>query len=114
MTDILIQSLSQVMSPTGSSTTRSLLNRRILPALKTIRLPKLSEGHVKTLSCNQSLLSSTQDSIESIATRQEVDLDDEQIRALLASPRYLLEREASTERSQVYHSEREGVMPSLS
>ena len=35
---------------------------------------------------------------------QEADLDDEQIRALLASPRYLLEREASAERSQIYHS----------
>ena len=43
------------------------------------------EGHVKTLSFNQSLLSSTQDSIESIATPQEADLEDEQFRALLAS-----------------------------
>ena len=31
---------------------------------------------------NQSLLSSTQDSIECIATPQEADLDDQQIRAL--------------------------------
>ena len=37
------------------------------------------EDHIKTLSCNQSLLSSTQNSIESIATPQEADLDDEQI-----------------------------------
>ena len=72
------------------------------------------EGHVKTLSFNQSLLSSTQDSIESTATPQEADLEDEQIRALLASPRYLPEREASAERSQVYHSEREGLMSSSS
>ena len=36
----------------------------------------------KLLPFNQSLLSSTQDSIESIATPQEADLDDEQIRAL--------------------------------
>ena len=41
------------------------------------------EGHVKTLSYNQSLLSSTQACIESIATPQEEDLDDEQIRDLL-------------------------------
>ena len=41
-----------------------------------------------SLHYNQSLLSSTQDSIESIAAPQEADLDDEQIRALLASPRY--------------------------
>ena len=72
------------------------------------------EGHVKTLSYNQSLLSSTPDSIESIATSQEAHSDDEQIRALLASPRYLPEREASAERSQVYHSEREGLMSSSS
>ena len=68
------------------------------------------KGLVKTLSYNQSLLSSTQDSIESIATPQEADVDDEQIRALLASPRYLPEREASAERSQVDHSEREGLI----
>ena len=67
-----------------------------------------------SLPCNQSLLSSNQDSIESIATPQEADLDDEQIRALLASLRYLLEREARAERSQVYHSEREGLMSSSS
>ena len=71
----LIQNLSQVMSPT------SLLNRRILPALKTIRLPKLRVMS-KLFPFNQSLLSSTQDSIESIATPQEADLDDEQIRSL--------------------------------
>ena len=66
-------------------------------------------GHVKSLSYNQSLLSSTQDSIESIATPQEANLDDEQLRTLLASPLYPQERGASAERSQVYHyhSERE-------
>ena len=45
---------------------------------------------------------------------QEADMYDEQIRALLALPRYLLEMEASAERSQVYHSEREGLMSSSS
>ena len=68
----------------------------------------------KSFFYNQSLLSSAQDSIESIATPQEADLEDEQIRALLASPRYLPEREASAERSQVYHSERENLMSSSS
>ena len=57
------------------------------------------EDHIKTLSYNHSLLSSTQNSFESIATPQEADLDDEQIRALLVSPRYLPERPASAERS---------------
>ena len=41
-------------------------------------------------------------------------MDDEQIRALLASPRYLLEREAFAERTQIYHSEREGLLSSSS
>ena len=72
------------------------------------------EVHVKILSYNQSLLSCNQDSIESLATPQEADVDDEQIRALLASPRYLPEREASAERLQVYHSEGEGLMSSSS
>ena len=57
------------------------------------------EDHIKTLSYNHSLLSSTQNSIESIATPQEADLDDEQICGLLASPRYIPEREASPEQS---------------
>ena len=41
-------------------------------------------------------------------------MDDEQIRTLLASPRNLPEREASAERSQIYHSEREGLMSNSS
>ena len=67
-----------------------------------------------SLPYKQSLLSSTQDSDESLAMPQEADLDDEHIRALLASPRYLREREASAERSQIYHSEREGLLSSSS
>ena len=54
------------------------------------------EGNVKTLSCNQSLLSSTQDSMESIATPQEADLDDEQIRALLGT--YWSEKQVRNDR----------------
>ena len=65
-----------------------------------------------SLPCN--LLSSTQDSIESLATLQEADLEDEQIRALLAPPWYLPEREASAERSQIYHSGGEGLVSSSS
>ena len=67
-----------------------------------------------SLSYNQSLLSSAQDSMESLTTPQEADLDDEQIRILLALPRYLPELEASAERSQFYHSGREGLMSSSS
>ena len=58
----------------------------------------------------QPLLFSTHNSLESIAAPQEADLDDKQIRALLASLRCLLEREASAERSRIYHFEREGLM----
>ena len=84
-TDFLIQNLSQGMSPTGSSTTGSLLNRRILPALKTIRLPKLrvmSELCPTTSYCCHPL----KILLKNIATPQEADSDDEQICALLASP----------------------------
>ena len=72
------------------------------------------EDHVKTLSYNQSFLSSIQDSAGSIAKLQEADFDVEQIRALLASPRYLPEGESSAERSQAYLSERESLMSSSS
>ena len=60
-------------------------------------------------------ITSTYDSAESIATpRPESDLDDEQIRNMLASPRYLLEREASADRSRVYRSFRENSVSSSS
>ena len=60
-------------------------------------------------------LASTYDSAESIVTPPlDSDLDDEQIRVLLASPLYLQEREANAERSQVYHSEPENLMSSSS
>ena len=52
---------------------------------------------VKPLSFHQSTIASTYDSAESIATLPDSDLDDEQIRALLASPLYLQEREANAE-----------------
>ena len=72
------------------------------------------EDRVKPLSYNQSFLPSTCDSAESIATPPKSDFDDEQLRALLASPLSLQERGASAERSQVYHSEREKMMSSSS
>ena len=61
MTDVLIQNFAQVMSPTEQEDTTSTEDNQITEI----------EGHAKTLSYNQSLLSSTQDSIESIATPQE-------------------------------------------
>ena len=70
---------------------------------------------VKPLSFHQSIIASTYDSAESIATPPpQSDLDDEQLRALLASPLYVQEREACAEHSQVYQSERENLMSSSS
>ena len=53
---------------------------------------------VKPLSFHQSITASTYDSAESIP---ESDFDDEQLRALLASPLHQQEREASAERSHL-------------
>ena len=44
----------------------------------------------------------------------ESDLDDDQIRSILASPLYLQEREASADRSLVYHSFRGNSVSSSS
>ena len=72
-------------------------------------------GGVKPLFLHRPSITSTYDSAESIATPPpESDLDDEQIRALLASLLYLPEREASADRSQVYLSVREKLMSSSS
>ena len=46
---------------------------------------------VRPLSFHQSIIASTSDSAESIATFPESDYDDEQLRALLGSPLYLQE-----------------------
>ena len=57
-------------------------------------------------------MTSTYDSAESIATPPaESDLDDEQLRNVLASPLYLQEREASADRSRVYHSKEKTQCP---
>ena len=77
------------------------------------QLTEHEDLRVKPLSFHQSITASTYDSAESIAT-PESDSDDDQLRPLLASPLYLQEREASAERSQVYHSERENLMSSSS
>ena len=70
---------------------------------------------VRPWSFHQSVIASTYDSAESIATPPpEADFDDEQLRALLASPLYLQEREEGADRSQVHHSERENLMSSSS
>ena len=71
---------------------------------------ELEDLRVRPLSFHQSITASTHDSAESIATLPESDFDDEQLRALLASPLYLQKQKASAERSQVYHSERQNLI----
>ena len=79
------------------------------------QLTEHEDLRVKPLSFHQSITASAYDSAESIATPPpEPGLDDEQLRALLASQLYLQEREASAERSQVYHSVRASLMSSSS
>ena len=66
---------------------------------------------VKPVSFHQPITAPTYDSSESIATPSpDSDLDGEQIRALLASPVYLQEREEGAERSKLNHFERENLM----
>ena len=75
---------------------------------------ELEDLRVRPLSFHQSIIASTYDSAESIATHPESDVGDVQLRALLASSLYLQERGARAERLQVYHSERENFMSSSS
>ena len=79
------------------------------------QLTEHEDLRVKPLFFHQSIIASTYETVEGIATpHPESDLDDEQLRTLLASPLYVQEREASAEHSQVYHSERENLMSSSS
>ena len=74
----------------------------------------LTEEHnfilVKPMFFHGPSMTSTYESAESI----ESDWDDEQIRNMLASPLYLQEREASADRSRLYHSSRENSVSSSS
>ena len=70
---------------------------------------------VKPLFFHRPSMTSTCDSAESIATiPPESDLDDEQVRNTPVSPLYLQKREASADRSRVYHSLREKSVSSSS
>ena len=62
---------------------------------------------VKLLSYSQSLIHSAYDSAESIATPPDSDLEDEQLRKMLASPLYIRERKENEGQARVCHSERE-------
>ena len=78
-------------------------------------LTELDNIEVTPIFFHRPSVTSTHDSAESIAAPPpEPDLDDEQIQNMLASPLYLQEREASADRSRVYHSVRENSVSSLS
>ena len=64
--------------------------------------------------CPSTNRSQRRPAIQRKASRRPQSRDDEQLRALLASPLYIEERGESAERSQVYHSEREILMSSSS
>ena len=74
----------------------------------------IEEIGVKLLSYSQSLVHSAYDSAESIATPPDSDLEDEQLRKMLASPLYTREREENDGQARAYHSERESLMASSS
>ena len=68
-------------------------------------LNEMTSMEIKPMFFHRPSLTSTYGSAESVATpTPESDLDDDQIRNLLASPLYLQEREACFDRSRVYHS----------
>ena len=70
---------------------------------------------VKPMFFHRPSMASTYDSAESIATPPPgSDLDDELMRNMLTSPPFFQEREASADRSRVYHSFRENSVLSSS
>ena len=97
----------QVMSPQGSSSTGfwSKPQNQIVDDQD-----DTGEIGVKKLSYSQSLVHSAYDSAESIATPADSDLEDEQLRKMLASPLYKRAREENEEQARAYHSERESLM----
>ena len=74
----------------------------------------IEEIGVKPLSYSQSLIHSASDSAESTATPPDSDLEDEQLRKMLASPLYFQEREENEAQVRACHSERESSMVSSS
>ena len=78
-------------------------------------LIEVTNTKVKPMFFHRPSMTSTYDSAESIATLPpKSDLDDDQIRNLLASPLYLQERQVSADRSRVYDSFRENSVSNSS
>ena len=70
----------------------------------------IEEIGVKPFSYRQALIHSACNSAESFATPPGSDLEDEQLRKLLASPLNIQEREENEGQARAYHSERESLM----
>ena len=96
VTVLRIQNLAQVMSPTRLSTTRSSMSKR-LSTTEDSQIPEFEDKFLFYPATSHCCLR-LKIMLKSLAMPQEADLDDEQFRALLASPRYLPDREASAER----------------
>ena len=64
------------------------------------------------LSYSQSLIHLAYDSAQSITTPPGSDLEDEQLRKMLASPLYVHEREENEGQTRACHSRRESLMTS--
>ena len=99
-------------SSTGYEPMRIELNRILVnPRNQTIDdQDDIEEIGVKPLSHIQSLVHSAYDSAESIATPPDSDLDDGQLRKVLASPLKIREREENEGQARAYHSERKSLM----
>ena len=95
-------------SSTGYDPKRIALNRILVnPQNQTIDDQDDIEAIcVKPLSYSQSLKHSAYDSAERIATPSDSDLEDEQLRKMLASPLYIREREENEGQARAYHSEK--------
>ena len=99
-------------SSTRYDTKRIELGRNLVNPLNQVidNQDVVEEVGVKPLSCSQSLTHSAYASAASIATPPDSDLEDEQLRKMLASPLYLREREEDEGQARAYHSKRESLV----
>ena len=99
-------------SSTGYEPNRIELNRDLVNPQNQIidDQDDIEEFGVKPLFYSQSLTHSAYDSAEGIATPPDLDLEDEQLRKMLASPLYLREREENEGQARAHHSGGETLM----
>ena len=92
-----------------------LADQNTLASYESKDLIEVNDTEVTTILFHRQSMTSTCDSAESIATLPlEADLDDEQVKAMLASPLYQQERESSADQPLVYHSDRQNSVSSSS